>query len=1505
MDITATRLGSGNTLTLGLAGQNGINFYVGGSNVGNLNSSGDLSGIGTITSENLVIASNTRTQILNASGTNGMGVGLLFSDHDNTTNRQTGFLDYFHQDQKSYGSGNAFIFSSNQLGPSGGVSVVIDGKLLFKDSFLMKPATGTGPGTELIDSARNVKNVASVTSQGVIKSKNAGVTNAVVATHAYLLSEHTESGVQVIADDGGDFAAWMALSNANSSSGANKHYWLHNAPSTASSNAGDLEIRYSTTTAAGQIGGQGTGSTAIAQFGNSGNFTIAGRMTASDGTLVKAAYGFASSSTTGISYSSTNNRVNILSGGAVKAYVQTGSSNPQVDTMYVDGLMSVNGSISWDGGGSALANVGYNKRLNYFSFDTSNGVLTATLGDNTTKTVDLDGRYLALNDTSQNISGANITASGTITLSGSDPLLKKGAYDYLDFDDDSQTYTTGTNATVLASISDVLIRTNTNDGGGGLFRVSTGANSPVSLFEIVAGTKAATFAGNVDINGTTLEVGDGGTNGVIDVKATANAYYKVNGSTALTLTATSATFAGSLTATGNSSIDRITLKASSGYGTGGGRLLDGVYSGDNHLWTLSSDHSSGALTIGYGADSSTTGSQSFVSTFDNFNGKRSAVQFRSDRVNFWGTNANVQTTVGSALTTMSNRISLHTDDGSADFDGTISSSGHTITSSGTIGGATIANGYLKITDGSNTLGIDPNEIMSDDTLYLNSAYGEVRFRGNNSAGAKLFNGNTQFMSASRDLTVKTAVIQKTQVSGVVLTLRSDMADLDGSGARSDGVAMNFEATDDNATFTPQAQIRMIVKDYSGDAGMPSEGTGNLAFYTGVGSGSSGGGSLNEVMRLMETGNVSIGSADSIEKLYVVGNIRSSGNLTADNSLIVNGTTRINSAGVATLGTTTTGALTAGAITATSLSLSGAFTPTSIAATSTVSGSQFRASYGSVSAPAFTFKNDDDTGMWSAGGNVKFAVGGSNRMTIGASATTVSGRISVVGDLQAGSVPQTIITTGRALQNVTSVTSSGAIQGASVVASGSLKATGSGDGLLLGNTSGSGAGIRFSDHTNDGTGQNGFLRFYHPDGLSYGSGCAWTFTSTESTLSVLVDGKLLMKDGLFLKPSSGTGAGTAIIGSAGNITSPSTISATGAIKSEVTVSGVTASTYAMLLAKHTEAGIQVCAENSGGWAAWIGMTTGSRHYWWHNAPTSGQNGGDLELRTSTTTTAAQIGGQGNDSSVLLHITNTGLLTVDNDIKTNSRIGIGSVGSVSAPSVYSNTDTNTGIYWPAADELGFVTGGSERVCVTSDGIDVSGDINVSGDIVMSGANNFLVIENSQENNAGIVFNDLQAGAWPAASSQRFMMQYNSGGESGVGSMIMGHDDDSYNGFYFKKGGELECKGNVTAYGSTSDIRLKDSVERIADPISKVQQLDGITFRYKKDGSRSTGLIAQQLLEVLPEVVYETADLDSGDTHYAVRYGQVVGLLVEAIKNQQDQIDLLKETIEEMKNGNHKDD
>ena len=117
-------------------------------------------------------------------------------------------------------------------------------------------------------------------------------------------------------------------------------------------------------------------------------------------------------------------------------------------------------------------------------------------------------------------------------------------------------------------------------------------------------------------------------------------------------------------------------------------------------------------------------------------------------------------------------------------------------------------------------------------------------------------------------------------------------------------------------------------------------------------------------------------------------------------------------------------------------------------------------------------------------------------------------------------------------------------------------------------------------------------------------------------------------------------------------------------------------------------------------------------------------------------------------------------------------------------------------------------------------------------------------------------------------------------------------------FDYAGNAIFAGNVTAYGSPSDIRLKENIDVIENALDKVTKLRGVTFNYKKDGSRSTGLIAQELLEVLPEAVYEPEELNPDDEKfYAVRYGNTVGLLVEAIKELKAENDELKAMMQKI--------
>lgn len=101
-----------------------------------------------------------------------------------------------------------------------------------------------------------------------------------------------------------------------------------------------------------------------------------------------------------------------------------------------------------------------------------------------------------------------------------------------------------------------------------------------------------------------------------------------------------------------------------------------------------------------------------------------------------------------------------------------------------------------------------------------------------------------------------------------------------------------------------------------------------------------------------------------------------------------------------------------------------------------------------------------------------------------------------------------------------------------------------------------------------------------------------------------------------------------------------------------------------------------------------------------------------------------------------------------------------------------------------------------------------------------------------------------------------------------------------------GDITAQGNVTAY---SDIRIKTNIEVIPDAIEKVQKLSGYTYdRTDKEVPRQTGVIAQELLNVLPEAVRGGPTEEDPDGHYSVAYGNMVGLLIEGMKEQQNQID-----------------
>jgi hypothetical protein len=105
-----------------------------------------------------------------------------------------------------------------------------------------------------------------------------------------------------------------------------------------------------------------------------------------------------------------------------------------------------------------------------------------------------------------------------------------------------------------------------------------------------------------------------------------------------------------------------------------------------------------------------------------------------------------------------------------------------------------------------------------------------------------------------------------------------------------------------------------------------------------------------------------------------------------------------------------------------------------------------------------------------------------------------------------------------------------------------------------------------------------------------------------------------------------------------------------------------------------------------------------------------------------------------------------------------------------------------------------------------------------------------------------------------------------------------------------GSIEVQGDTITHGdqtTDSDVRLKTGLEKIENALDKVCSLTGYTFNKIGQYKRRTGLLAQEVQNVLPECVITNPDTE----FLSVAYGNMMGLIVEAIKDIKQEIDILK--------------
>jgi len=139
---------------------------------------------------------------------------------------------------------------------------------------------------------------------------------------------------------------------------------------------------------------------------------------------------------------------------------------------------------------------------------------------------------------------------------------------------------------------------------------------------------------------------------------------------------------------------------------------------------------------------------------------------------------------------------------------------------------------------------------------------------------------------------------------------------------------------------------------------------------------------------------------------------------------------------------------------------------------------------------------------------------------------------------------------------------------------------------------------------------------------------------------------------------------------------------------------------------------------------------------------------------------------------------------------------------------------------------------------------------------------------------------------------------------------NDDTSLSGddpWFISSAGNFRHFGNIYASADifafySSDLRLKDNIELIKDPIDKIKQMRGVSFSWNSKkpipddfhNPIELGVIAQEVLPAVPEVVRKQRD-----GYYGVKYEQLIPVLIEGIKEQQKQIEDLQEHAHEPQN------
>jgi hypothetical protein len=268
----------------------------------------------------------------------------------------------------------------------------------------------------------------------------------------------------------------------------------------------------------------------------------------------------------------------------------------------------------------------------------------------------------------------------------------------------------------------------------------------------------------------------------------------------------------------------------------------------------------------------------------------------------------------------------------------------------------------------------------------------------------------------------------------------------------------------------------------------------------------------------------------------------------------------------------------------------------------------------------------------------------------------------------------------------------------------------------------------------------------------------------------------------------------------------------------------------------------------------------------------------------TTSGTAIAIAGDTSGQLQLQTNNGTTAVT--IDTSQRVAF-VAGTAALPAITTTGDTNTGIFFPAADTIAFAEGGAESMRIDSSGNVGIGTTTPNSKLAVIGnvyVDSYLGVGTTPASTAMVTVD--------AALNARDGIRLSTNNSPASGSFI------SFRNLSGNVAGSITHTGTTTvAYNTSSDYRLKENIAPMVGALAKVQALKPCTYTWKEDGTDGQGFIAHELAEVCPQAVTFEKDAvdDEGNPKYqGIDTSFLVATLTAAIQELNAKVDAQAVTI-----------